>query len=874
MTDGDDGGFRPRRQWPLWTVIAIALAWSGIIVSRSLEGLSHAAGGGLDLAATLMPPVIAALIAVSLLRAIRPDPDIAALEARLARADADATRLQALLGTVDATLASCAERTGQLAEVAAADGTGLGATATRLTAAAAEVRQSGADADMAATRIAAALPSLTEVQRRIDEMGGRLASDTVRQLEIIEALLAAVQVRGDEVAAQSDAAIASINKQLAEIDEASRATTSRIAKRAYALDAAVDGASARSTGLLDSVASRIADTMAALDARLTAARGELEAVGSEGTAVIGARLDLLLAAAASLGEMFAARDAESATLRHAVDSHLADLPRRLAAAHDDSAAALEAITARTTGLHVSLDGLAVPLSGSHASIVALGDGMDRLQVVADRFGATLAAGLPEARVQLDRLEAGTGALDARVGALNVAFAAGDEATRSLATLVAALRGEVAALGEADLRVVDDHMNATAAIMHDMGRQIATYGALSGQTKAAIEADVAAVGGLLRTAHDEGRTRLGALTDQIGGVREAIDDLTTPIEAARRRLGDVETQVGGVDETAAVLSTRLAEQLAATATAFAALREQSTQLLSEAAVLQTEIASGGAAITAVSGQFAAERAAFAEAAGSLGTEFGLIRDVLAAIDSDAARVAASTAGELGATFARARDLADENATALRALLANVVAEAERMLGDTGAATAASAFGVPIQRELAAVGEASKHAVAMAEAAARRVAGEAKRLDTTIEGLTSKVAELETQLDVRARDTLSSRASRLLEMLQAASVDVAKLMAVDAGEDAWVRYAKGDRSLFARRTVRLVDGGTSALIARHFAHDPAFKDEAAHYLELFETLSRRLLADPDGENLMATVVSSDIGKLYVAIARATGHWSPVA
>ena len=113
-----------------------------------------------------------------------------------------------------------------------------------------------------------------------------------------------------------------------------------------------------------------------------------------------------------------------------------------------------------------------------------------------------------------------------------------------------------------------------------------------------------------------------------------------------------------------------------------------------------------------------------------------------------------------------------------------------------------------------------------------------------------------------------------MLNAASVDVARLLSVDAGEQAWDRYRKGDRGIFARNTVKLADRGMNEKIARHFAHDPAFTDEATHYLDMFEKLSRRLESDPDGENLLATIVSSDIGKLYVAIARATGRWSPAA
>ncbi|MBV8972721.1 MAG: hypothetical protein JO290_10565, partial [Sphingomonadaceae bacterium] len=743
-----------------------------------------------------------------------------------------------------------------------------------LTASAGEVREAGAAADGAASRLASALPDLQRVEALIGDMGGRLAGETTRQLEVIDSLLASVQVRGDEVAAQADTSIVSMNKQLAEIDEASRATTSRIAKRAYALDAAVDGATARAGGLLDSMAQRIGEAMTALEAQLGTARGELEALGAEGAAAIGARLDQLRVAAEGLGELFAARDAESARLRRAVDDHLDALPRRFDAAHEAAGASVAALGEQVTALHGRVEALHEPLAASGATLVTLDGRMAGLQQVADRFAATLAGGLPGATADLGRLEAAAAQLDARIAEVRAGVAAGEGEASAVATLIADLRREVATLGDADLRLVDDRMNATAAVMHDIGRQIAAYGVLSGETKAQIEAHLAAVGRQLRTVQSDGEAHLAALSGQIEAAHAAIDALLTPLAGVQRQLGDAEAQVGHVGEGAAALHGALQSQLAATRDAFAGMRTQATALLDEGSALRDETAAGDAAIAAVAARFANERAAFAEAAATLGGAFDRMRGVLDALDSDTTRVTTETAAALGAAFERARHLAEANAAALRDLLDRIVAETGRTLDERGSALAASAFGDPIRLELAAIGDAATRAGDAAEAAARRVAGQARALHVTVGEVDAKVAEIETRLDVRARDTLSARSSRLIEMLNSAAVDIARLLDVDVGEKAWTRYLKGDRSLFARRTVRAIDPETTSKIARHFAHDAAFHDEASHYLDQFERLSRRLSSDPDGDALLATVVSSDIGKLYVALARATGRWAPAA
>jgi len=74
------------------------------------------------------------------------------------------------------------------------------------------------------------------------------------------------------------------------------------------------------------------------------------------------------------------------------------------------------------------------------------------------------------------------------------------------------------------------------------------------------------------------------------------------------------------------------------------------------------------------------------------------------------------------------------------------------------------------------------------------------------------------------------------------------------------------VFTRRAVRLLDNGEAREIVRHYEEEPEFREQVNRYVHDFEALLRRVLAEPDGSPLSVTLLSSDVGKLYVALAQA--------
>ena len=68
------------------------------------------------------------------------------------------------------------------------------------------------------------------------------------------------------------------------------------------------------------------------------------------------------------------------------------------------------------------------------------------------------------------------------------------------------------------------------------------------------------------------------------------------------------------------------------------------------------------------------------------------------------------------------------------------------------------------------------------------------------------------------------------------------------------------------MRLLDAGETREIARLYDSDTAFRDQVNRYIHDFEAMLRTILAQREGAPMSVTLLSSDMGKLYVALAQA--------
>ena len=106
----------------------------------------------------------------------------------------------------------------------------------------------------------------------------------------------------------------------------------------------------------------------------------------------------------------------------------------------------------------------------------------------------------------------------------------------------------------------------------------------------------------------------------------------------------------------------------------------------------------------------------------------------------------------------------------------------------------------------------------------------------------------------------------EITLGTAIDVDKILSAEVSDTAWSAYLRGDRGVFTRRAVRLIDNGEAKDIASAYENDPEFFELVNRYIHDFEAILRNLLGTRDGSSLSVALLSSDMGKLYVMLAQA--------
>ena len=66
--------------------------------------------------------------------------------------------------------------------------------------------------------------------------------------------------------------------------------------------------------------------------------------------------------------------------------------------------------------------------------------------------------------------------------------------------------------------------------------------------------------------------------------------------------------------------------------------------------------------------------------------------------------------------------------------------------------------------------------------------------------------------------------------------------------------------------LLGGGEARAIAAHYDNVREFAGSVNRYVTDFESMLRRVMAERDGGIMAVTLMSSDVGKLYAALAAA--------
>ncbi len=211
-------------------------------------------------------------------------------------------------------------------------------------------------------------------------------------------------------------------------------------------------------------------------------------------------------------------------------------------------------------------------------------------------------------------------------------------------------------------------------------------------------------------------------------------------------------------------------------------------------------------------------------------------------------------------------ADQIGTSIGMKLLDAMARARGVTNDAVVAAKDASDGIMQAVEIS-LGKTKERAEAVGAGAIAALEARADRLAGLAADAHGHALAVSAALKVEANEDLSRLSARIIESLQAYAIDISKVFAVEVPDDDWKAYLGGDRSLFARRMVKLSDRTTETRVAERFRTDNEFREATVRYLRGFESLLKLGLNGEQGQALGITLLSSDLGKLYVLLGKAT-------
>ena len=151
-------------------------------------------------------------------------------------------------------------------------------------------------------------------------------------------------------------------------------------------------------------------------------------------------------------------------------------------------------------------------------------------------------------------------------------------------------------------------------------------------------------------------------------------------------------------------------------------------------------------------------------------------------------------------------------------------------------------------------------------ARQLRDQLAKIDELAGNLETRVARAREQAEEQVGNDFARRVALITESLNSNAIDISKAVTTDVSDTAWASYLRGDRGIFTRRAVRLLDNTEARDIAQIYDDDAEFRENVSRYIHDFEAMLRTMLSTRDGNALGVTLLSSDMGKLYVALAQA--------
>ena len=246
----------------------------------------------------------------------------------------------------------------------------------------------------------------------------------------------------------------------------------------------------------------------------------------------------------------------------------------------------------------------------------------------------------------------------------------------------------------------------------------------------------------------------------------------------------------------------------------------------------------------------------------------LASTLAQVEREAVRLSNETGPALVASLVQVKEAAAHAAERARETIQAAIPDAAGKLSEEAARALELVIRDSVEAGLRSVESTAAQAVESARTASDRLTQQMFTLGQTASALEAHIQQTSKEQREKDSEAFTKRVALLMDSMHSAAIDVGKIMADEFDEKAWNDYLKGNRGVFTSRAVRLIGGSESRALRAHYESDIEFQRSVNRYVADFEAMLRRVLAERDGGMIAVTLMSSDIGKLYAALAQAIG------
>ncbi len=368
---------------------------------------------------------------------------------------------------------------------------------------------------------------------------------------------------------------------------------------------------------------------------------------------------------------------------------------------------------------------------------------------------------------------------------------------------------------------------------------------------------------VQTALNRLRNELEALTATTTGQDSSLDGLADRTQRLREGLDELGQVLAGQMSTTLGEAEAGAARLQASAEAARPNVEQMRDAAIEAA---NRIESGASNVEAQQERLAALMTSVDLGVSQAEQRLAELSASIAAASDEAGRLSGETGPALVSALVQVREAASHAAERAREAIAKVIPESAGELSKQTRAALEKAVRDSVESKLTELDQVATRAVENAREASDRLTAQMLSIGQSAAALE---AHIERSREAQRQDSgeeFARRVSLLMDSMHSASIDVQKILSDEVDEKAWNHYLKGNRGVFTRRAVRLLGGTEARQISAQYESDLEFQNAVNHYVHDFEAMLRRVLHERDGGMIAVTLMSSDMGKLYAALAQA--------